>query len=252
MFKIKHERTADCVVAGYRVHKSGDDAIGSLLLGLYKDDGTLASVGVIGAFPMAKRRQLFTELQPLVTTFDEHPWNWAAHEAGRPHTTQETKARAGTPARTCRSCRCDPNGWSRSVTTTWKANGSATQRNSTAGAPTATHAHAPTPNSNSRSRSASAISSPASGQPDESAHRSHAARPLIDRPALSWRQPHWRPPTLLFTDLGDSITGTRLSDSAIGDSAPVECPVPHPLFRSSWATSRGLSWAGTRLPSRTP
>lgn len=82
MFKIKHERTADCVVAGYRVHKSGSDAIGSLLLGLYKDDGTLASVGVIGAFPMAKRRQLFDELQPLVTDFDGHPWNWAAHEAG--------------------------------------------------------------------------------------------------------------------------------------------------------------------------
>ena len=53
MFKIKHERTADCVVAGYRVHKSGPDAIGSLLLGLYNDDGELASVGVIGAFPMA-------------------------------------------------------------------------------------------------------------------------------------------------------------------------------------------------------
>ncbi|MDT5022933.1 MAG: hypothetical protein QOC88_2458 [Mycobacterium sp.] len=82
MFKIKHERTADCVVAGYRVHKSGADAIGSLLLGLYKDDGTLASVGVIGALPMAQRRRLFTELQPLVTSFDGHPWNWAAHEAG--------------------------------------------------------------------------------------------------------------------------------------------------------------------------
>ena len=82
MFKIKHERTADCVVAGYRVHKSGDDAIGSLLLGLYKDDGTLASVGVIGAFPMAERRRLFSELQPLVTTFDGHPWNWAAHMVG--------------------------------------------------------------------------------------------------------------------------------------------------------------------------
>jgi ATP-dependent DNA ligase len=82
MFKIKHERTADCVVAGYRVHKSGADAIGSLLLGLYKDDGTLASVGVIGAFPMAERRRLFTELQPLVTDFEDHPWNWAAHEAG--------------------------------------------------------------------------------------------------------------------------------------------------------------------------
>lgn len=82
MFKIKHERTADCVVAGYRVHKSGVDAIGSLLLGLYQDDGQLASVGVIGAFPMAERRRLFIELQPLVTDFDSHPWNWAAHEAG--------------------------------------------------------------------------------------------------------------------------------------------------------------------------
>ena len=82
MFKIKPVRTADCVVAGYRVHKSGDGAIGSLLLGLYKEDGTLASVGVIGAFPMAKRRELFTEFQSLITTFDGHPWNWAAHMSG--------------------------------------------------------------------------------------------------------------------------------------------------------------------------
>ncbi|MGN6793121.1 MAG: ATP-dependent DNA ligase [Streptosporangiaceae bacterium] len=76
MFKIKHERTADCVVAGYRVHKSGPDAVGSLLLGLYNDEGKLASVGVIGAFPLATRKALFSELQPLVTTFDGHPWNW--------------------------------------------------------------------------------------------------------------------------------------------------------------------------------
>jgi ATP-dependent DNA ligase len=82
MFKIKHERTADCVVAGYRVHKSGPDAIGSLMLGLYNDAGSLAAVGVIGAFPMSKRKALFSELQPLVTGFDGHPWNWAAHEAG--------------------------------------------------------------------------------------------------------------------------------------------------------------------------
>ena len=82
MTKIKHERTADCVVAGYRLHKSGPDAIGSLLLGLYDDRDMLASVGVVGAFPMATRRELLTELQPLVTTFDEHPWNWAAHEQG--------------------------------------------------------------------------------------------------------------------------------------------------------------------------
>jgi ATP-dependent DNA ligase len=90
MFKIKHQRTADCVVAGYRLHKSGADAIGSLLLGLFKDDGTLASVGVIGAFPMAKRRQLLIELQPLVTTFEQHPWNWAAHFAGE-HTPRKNE-----------------------------------------------------------------------------------------------------------------------------------------------------------------
>src|SRR6266511_3989135 len=77
MFKVKHERTADCVVAGYRLHKSGPDAIGSVLLGLYTDDGSLASVGGIGAFPLATRKHMFVELQPLVTTFDQHPWNWA-------------------------------------------------------------------------------------------------------------------------------------------------------------------------------
>ncbi|MGB3762424.1 MAG: ATP-dependent DNA ligase, partial [Ornithinimicrobium sp.] len=82
MTKIKHVRTADCVVAGYRVHKSGPEAIGSLLLGLYDDHGTLASVGVVGALPMAKRRELFSELQPLVAAWEDHPWNWGAHEAG--------------------------------------------------------------------------------------------------------------------------------------------------------------------------
>jgi ATP-dependent DNA ligase len=89
MMKIKHVRTADCVVAGYRVHKSAADAIGSLLLGLHVDDAApssrwmdhmrgLAPVGVIGAFPMARRRELFAELQPLVIDAAEHPWNWAA------------------------------------------------------------------------------------------------------------------------------------------------------------------------------
>lgn len=82
MTKIKHVRTVDCVVAGYRVHKSGPEAIGSLLLGLYDHHGTLASVGVVGALPMKKRRELFTELQPLVAAWEDHPWNWGAHEAG--------------------------------------------------------------------------------------------------------------------------------------------------------------------------
>jgi ATP-dependent DNA ligase len=77
--KVKHERTADCVVGGYRVHKRGEDLIGSLLLGLFTDDGELASVGVVGAFPMARRRELFVELQPLVTAFEGHPWDWGRH-----------------------------------------------------------------------------------------------------------------------------------------------------------------------------
>ncbi|HHU09595.1 MAG TPA: ATP-dependent DNA ligase [Intrasporangiaceae bacterium] len=83
MFKIKHERTADCVVAGYREHKSGPDAVGSLLLGLYDDEGNLASVGVIGAFPMATRRALVEELAPLVTGWDDHPWAWAQQLEGQ-------------------------------------------------------------------------------------------------------------------------------------------------------------------------
>jgi ATP-dependent DNA ligase len=96
MTKVKHERTADCVVAGYRVHKRDPEAVGSLLLGLYDDaaqprvpeamrswtDGSLlTSVGVVGAFPMAVRRELFVELQPLVTGFDDHPWAWAQQMA---------------------------------------------------------------------------------------------------------------------------------------------------------------------------
>jgi ATP-dependent DNA ligase len=82
MTKIKHKRTADCVVAGYRVHKSADNLIGSLLLGLYDERDVLVSVGVIGSFPMSVRAELFTEMQSLVTTFEGHPWNWAAHEQG--------------------------------------------------------------------------------------------------------------------------------------------------------------------------
>ena len=82
MFKIKHARTADCVVAGYRVHATDPEGIGSLLLGLYTDEGVLQSVGVIGAFPAARRKELMLELQPLVTTFDDHPWAWAKEELG--------------------------------------------------------------------------------------------------------------------------------------------------------------------------
>ncbi|MFI2752970.1 ATP-dependent DNA ligase [Cellulomonas sp. P22] len=94
MSKIKHERTADCVLAGYRPHKSGDDAVGSLLLGLYTDDGVLASVGVAAAFSMARRRELVTELAPLVTSLEDHPWG--AHATGRtPRESEQSRWSAG-------------------------------------------------------------------------------------------------------------------------------------------------------------
>jgi ATP-dependent DNA ligase len=80
MIKVKHVRTADCVVAGFRWHKNGrNEFIGSLLLGLYDDRGKLQHVGVTSAFEMATRRQLVSELAPLREhALDEHPWReWA-------------------------------------------------------------------------------------------------------------------------------------------------------------------------------
>ena len=79
MFKIKHARTADCVVAGFRWHKGVADAIGSLLLGLYDEKGVLHHVGVTSSFTMATRKALAVELQPLrVHALDKHPWrSWA-------------------------------------------------------------------------------------------------------------------------------------------------------------------------------
>jgi ATP-dependent DNA ligase len=79
MFKIKHARTADCAVAGFRWHKSGRDAVGSLLLGLYDDAGTLQHVGVTSSFTMVMRKALVDELAPLRENATEgHPWHeWA-------------------------------------------------------------------------------------------------------------------------------------------------------------------------------
>jgi ATP-dependent DNA ligase len=80
MIKVKHARTADCVVAGFRWHKEGrDERVGSLLLGLYDDKGRLHHVGVTSSFTMAKRKALATELAPLrERAIDTHPWReWA-------------------------------------------------------------------------------------------------------------------------------------------------------------------------------
>jgi ATP-dependent DNA ligase len=79
MIKVKHARTADCVVAGFRWHKSGKDSIGSLLLGLYDEQGVLQHVGVTSAFTTTMRRQLVKELAPLRRdAMRDHPWReWA-------------------------------------------------------------------------------------------------------------------------------------------------------------------------------
>jgi ATP-dependent DNA ligase len=87
MFKIKHERTADCVVAGFRWHKTGP-IVGSLLLGLYNDAGDLQHVGVAASFPVKRRAELVDELKRYeMTDFSGHPWaEWAqaeAHMTGR-------------------------------------------------------------------------------------------------------------------------------------------------------------------------
>ena len=83
LFKVKHARTADCVVAGFRWHKSGKDVVGSLLLGLYDNHGVLQHVGVTSSFTMAVRRQLAIELAPLrKNAIEDHPWReWASAEA---------------------------------------------------------------------------------------------------------------------------------------------------------------------------
>jgi ATP-dependent DNA ligase len=81
MIKVKHVRSADCVVAGFRWHKAGQDRlVGSLLLGLYDDRGTLHHVGVTSAFTMAHRARLAEELAPLREhALDSHPWrDWAS------------------------------------------------------------------------------------------------------------------------------------------------------------------------------
>ncbi|MEU4806472.1 ATP-dependent DNA ligase [Actinosynnema sp. NPDC023587] len=75
MIKVKHQRTADCVVAGLRWHKDTDPgtAVGSLLLGLHDDRGVLHHVGVVGSFKAAERRELAAEFAGLITG-GEHPW----------------------------------------------------------------------------------------------------------------------------------------------------------------------------------
>ena len=109
MFKVKHQRTADCVVCGYRLHKTEPDAIGSLLLGLYADGegagvggtfGGLLPIGATASFPMARRRELLVELRPLEIDAAEHPWGGGLHnerDGNRWNPAREAEVRPARP-----------------------------------------------------------------------------------------------------------------------------------------------------------
>jgi ATP-dependent DNA ligase len=88
MIKVKHARTAECVVGGFRWYKTGEGAVGSLLLGLYDEGGVLHHVGVAASFTMEMRKQLARDLEPLrKNAMKDHPWrewgNAQAHELSR-------------------------------------------------------------------------------------------------------------------------------------------------------------------------
>jgi ATP-dependent DNA ligase len=97
MLKIKHERTADVVVAGYREHKTSTPErplLGSLLLGLHDADGGLQHIGVSASFTEARRAELIEELQPLVCPIEEHPWgHWAEFLTANPSRVPGTQSR---------------------------------------------------------------------------------------------------------------------------------------------------------------
>jgi ATP-dependent DNA ligase len=96
MLKVKHSRTADVVVAGYRLHKTStpeQPLLGSLLLGLY-DDGKLQHVGVSASFTAKRRAELIEELKPLECPFSEHPWGeWEEWAIANPDRVPGTQSR---------------------------------------------------------------------------------------------------------------------------------------------------------------
>lgn len=97
MGKVKHERTADVVVAGMRPHKNStpeEPLLGSLLLGLHDAEGNLQHIGVAASFTAARRAELWAELQPLVTPLEEHPWGrWAEFLTANPDRVPGTQSR---------------------------------------------------------------------------------------------------------------------------------------------------------------
>ena len=97
MLKIKHERTADVVLAGFREHKTSTPEaplLGSMLLGLYDDDGALQHIGVSASFTAKRRAELLEELQPLICPIEEHPWgHWSEFLVANPGRVPGTQSR---------------------------------------------------------------------------------------------------------------------------------------------------------------
>ena len=110
MLKIKHQRTADCVVAGFRWHKNGPGThIGSLLLGLFDDEGTLHHVGITSSFSWDRRAELVEELAPLrENALEGHPWGELGRVGGR----GDAKRPASGPGATSR--------WNRGKDLSWE------------------------------------------------------------------------------------------------------------------------------------
>ena len=158
MAKIKHERTADCVVAGFRWHKNGPGTlVGSLLLGLWNDEGQLQHVGVTSSFTMAKRAELVEFLEPYRTRRDgRSPLARVGARRGRrgragpPHAGRHLalEPRQGPVA----GSRSGPSSCARSPSTISRAIASATRRRSGAGGPTARRPTAATTSSRRRRR----------------------------------------------------------------------------------------------------
>ena len=173
MFKVKHARTADCVVAGFRWHKSGPDAVGSLLLGLYDDKGTLQHVGVTSAFTMATRKQLAWSS----SRFERARWTTIPGARG-PRLAASIRAcpagrAAGVRARICRGNRCGSSASARSSTITCRVTAFATRPSSGGGVRTNGLATAATISSRSPRRTSSRRFSAPRAAPE----------PSLDRPA---------------------------------------------------------------------
>jgi ATP-dependent DNA ligase len=101
LVKVKHQRTADCVLAGFRMHKDGQ-GVGSMLLGLFDDSGTLHHVGVAAAFSVSERKELLAELTPMrENALDGHPWaEWAEFaQLSEPTGPGEVQRRPGATSR---------------------------------------------------------------------------------------------------------------------------------------------------------